>query len=234
MKLKHTSLYIFYCLIVISCSEGDSDPAPILHPGNINLISPSNNNLCENGVEVSNNTSSVTFNWNFSENTESYDIVITNLDTNQESLNSNITTNSFEKILTKGHPYSWKVTSRNNESTQQGNSPTWNFYLSADGITNYSPFPAQLIYPENNQNFDNNTNSIVLDWIGSDIDNEDLIYTIYFDNIDGNQSPQQSLIDITEDEIEINVEPNNSYFWKIKTSDGENSSFSQIYEFNID
>jgi hypothetical protein len=234
MKLKHTSLYIFYCLIVISCSEGDSDPAPILHPGNINLISPSNNNLCENGVEVSNNTSSVTFNWNFSENTESYDIVITNLDTNQESLNSNITTNSFEKTLTKGHPYSWKVTSRNNESTQQGNSPTWNFYLSADGITNYSPFPAQLIYPENNQNFDNNTNSIVLDWIGSDIDNEDLIYTIYFDNIDGNQSPQQSLIDISEDEIEINVEPNNSYFWKIKTSDGENSSFSQIYEFNID
>jgi hypothetical protein len=234
MKLKHTSLYIFYCLIVISCSEGDSDPVPILHPGNINLISPSNNNLCENGVEVSNNTSSVTFNWNFSENTESYDIVITNLDTNQESLNSNITTNSFEKTLTKGHPYSWKVTSRNNESTQQGNSPTWNFYLSADGITNYSPFPAQLIYPENNQNFDNNTNSIVLDWIGSDIDNEDLIYTIYFDNIDGNQSPQQSLIDISEDEIEINVEPNNSYFWKIKTSDGENSSFSQIYEFNID
>jgi hypothetical protein len=234
MKLKHTSLYIFYCLIVISCSEGDSDPAPILHPGNINLISPSNNNLCENGVEVSNNTSSVTFNWNFSENTESYDIVITNLDTNQESLNSNITTNSFEKTLTKGHPYSWKVTSRNNESTQQGNSPTWNFYLSADGITNYSPFPAQLIYPENNQNFDNNTNSIVLDWIASDIDNEDLIYTIYFDNIDGNQSPQQSLIDISEDEIEINVEPNNSYFWKIKTSDGENSSFSQIYEFNID
>jgi hypothetical protein len=201
MKLKHTSLYIFYCLIVISCSEGDSDPAPILHPGNINLINPSNNNLCENGVEVSNNTSSVTFNWNFSENTESYDIVITNLDTNQESLNSNITTNSFEKTLTKGHPYSWKVTSRNNESTQQGNSPTWNFYLSADGITNYSPFPAQLIYPENNQNFDNNTNSIVLDWIGSDIDNEDLIYTIYFDNIDGNQSPQQSLIDISEDEM---------------------------------
>ena len=234
MKLKHTILYIFYCLIVISCSEGDPDPAPILHPGNVNLVSPLNNNLCENGVEVSNNTSSVTFNWNFSENTESYDIVITNLDTNQESLNSNITTNSFEKILTKGHPYSWKVTSRNNESTQQGNSPTWNFYLSADGITNYSPFPAQLIYPENNQNFDNNTNSIVLDWIGSDIDNEDLIYTIYFDNIDGNQSPQQSLIDITEDEIEINVEPNNSYFWKIKTSDGENSSFSQIYEFNID
>ena len=234
MKLKHASLYIFYCLIVISCSEGDSDPAPILHPGNINLISPSNNNLCENGVEVSNNTSSVTFNWNFSENTESYDIVITNLNTNQESLNSNITTNSFEKTLTKGHPYSWKVTSRNNESTQQGNSPTWNFYLSADGITNYSPFPAQLIYPENNQNFDNNTNSIVLDWIGSDIDNEDLIYTIYFDNIDGNQSPQQSLIDISEDEIEINVEPNNSYFWKIKTSDGENSSFSQIYEFHID
>ena len=234
MKLKHTSLYIFYCLIVISCSEGDSDPAPILHPGNVNLVSPSNNNLCENGVEVSNNTSSVTFNWNFSENTESYDIVITNLDTNQESLNSNITTNSFEKILTKGHPYSWKVTSRNNESTQQGNSPTWNFYLSADGITNYSPFPAQLIYPENNQNFDNNTNSIVLDWIGSDIDNEDLIYTIYFDNVDGNQSPQQSLIDILEDEIEINVEPNNSYFWKIKTSDGQNSSFSQIYEFHID
>ena len=234
MKLKYTSLYIFYCLIVLSCSKDDSDPAPILHPGNVNLISPSNNNLCENGVEVSNNTSSVTFNWNLSENTTSYDLLIINLDTNQETLNSSISTNSFEKTLTKGHPYSWKVTSRNNESAQQGNSPTWNFYLSADGITNYSPFPAQLIYPENDQNFDNNTNSIVLDWIGSDIDNEDLIYTIYFDNIDGNQSPQQSLIDITEDEIEINVEPNNSYFWKIKTSDGENSSFSQIYEFNID
>ena len=70
MKLKHASLYIFYCLVVISCSEGDSDPAPILHPGNINLVSPSNNNLCENGVEVSNNTSSVTFNWNLSENTD--------------------------------------------------------------------------------------------------------------------------------------------------------------------
>jgi hypothetical protein len=42
------------------------------------------------------------------------------------------------------------------------------------------------------------------------------------------------MIDILENEIEINVEPNNSYFWKIKTSDEENSSFSQIYKFNID
>ena len=42
------------------------------------------------------------------------------------------------------------------------------------------------------------------------------------------------MIDILENEIEINVEPNNSYFWKIKTSDGENRSFSQIYEFHID
>ena len=235
MKLKHTKLYFLLSIILFTCSsESESEPEPILHPGNISLINPINNELCEDGISVSSNSSKVTFNWNLSENTNIYQISIINLDTNQEVESSSLTSTTFEKTLTRGHPYSWRIFSNNNESSQQGSSPTWKFYLSSDGLSNYTPFPAELIYPENEQVFENNTNSVLLNWIGTDIDDEDLIYTVYFDDEDGQQDPQQNLIDISNNEIEVNVESNNTYYWRVKTSDGENSSFSQIYIFYID
>lgn len=237
MKIKYTSLCMCFIVLIISCSSdggSDPEPAPILHPGNVTLISPTNNNLCESGTDVTANSSNVTFSWTTAENTLNYEVLILNLDTNQEYTTSNISTISFDKTLTKGHPYSWKVTSKNNESTQQGNSPTWKFYLSSNGITNYTPFPAELIYPENDQTFENNTTTILLDWIGSDIDNENLTYTIYLDNVDGLQDPIDELLDISNSEAEVALESNNSYYWRVKSSDGENSSYSQIFVFHVD
>lgn len=228
MKMKFTKLLIISIFIILSCSKDNI----IQNPGDVTLLTPLNNELCENGFDISELLSTVTFTWEVSENTTNYDIVIINLENGQEYQTTNILTNSIEQNLTKGFPYSWRVNSNNDESSLNGLSSTWKFFLSSDGITNYSPFPAELIYPQNEQFIESGVETIELNWLGSDIDNDDLIYTLYIDNVNGLQDPLDEYIAITNDQINFNIEPNKTYFWRIKTSDGENSSYSQVYNFH--
>ena len=226
--MKFTKLLIISIFIILSCSEDNI----VQNPGDVTLLTPLNNELCENGFDISELLSTVTFTWEVSENTTNYDIIIINLENGQEYQTTNILTNSIEQNLTKGFPYSWRVSSNNDESSLNGLSSSWKFFLSSDGITNYTPFPAELIYPQNEQFIESGVETIELNWLGSDIDNDDLIYTLYIDNINGLQDPLDEYIAITNDQINFNIEPNKTYFWRIKTSDGENSSYSQVYNFH--
>ena len=228
MRMKFTTLLIASIFIVLSCSKDNI----IQDPGNVTLLTPLNNELCENGFNISELLSTVTFTWEVSENTTNYDIIIINLINGQEYQTTNILNNTIEQNLTKGFPYSWIVNSNNDESSLQGSSSTWKFFLSSEGITNYTPFPAELIYPQNEQFIESGLETIMLNWLGSDIDDNDLIYTVYIDTINGLQDPLDEYSAITNNQINFNIEPNKTYFWRIKTSDGENSSYSQVYNFH--
>ena len=72
-------------------------------------------------------------------------------------------------------------------------------------------------------------------WEGSDPDTEtsNLKYTVYFDTTDGKQDPSDDHKDLTSQELEVSVEAG-VYYWRVKTTDGTNASYSIVYSFRVE
>ena len=249
MKLGYYFLYaLSFVLIIVSCSAEDDDsgtttpavtqqpaPAPtpqVPTPGKSSLSAPENNEVCYEGEEVDDRNSEVTFSWDASSDTDSYDLVINNQETSQSQTESGITSTSKAVILATDVSYSWKVVSKANDTSDTTESDTWQFYLAGDGQENYAPFPATILSPTSGAAVDTNNGSITLSWEGNDPDEEDsLTYTIYFDEVDGLQDPIEE--DSSETELEVSVESGTTYYWRVKTSDGKSSSFTLVYSFIV-
>ncbi len=162
-------------LIAVSCSKdtpggggGGTTPTPTAKtPGKAVLTSPANNKTCE---EV-NTSGQVTFSWNASTDTDKYDLKITNLNTQGVNNQNNITTTSKAVTLTKGIPYSWSITSKN-EGTKTTTSDTWQFYLAGDGVVNYAPFPATAVSPSPGASVARTSGKVTIEWSGSDADDD--------------------------------------------------------------
>ena len=250
MKLGYYFLYILSFVLIISCSAEDdgetSTPPPTTQqptptptpqvpaPGKSGLSAPENNEICYEGEEVDDTNSSVTFSWEASSDTDSYDLQITNQETNQTQTESGITSTSKAVTLATDVSYSWKVVSKANDTNDTTDSDTWQFYLAGDGQENYAPFPATILSPTSGAAVDANNGSITLSWEGNDPDEGDsLTYTVYFDEIDGLQDPQTANTNITETSLEVEVESGTTYYWRVKTSDGTSSSFTLVYSFIV-
>ena len=250
MKLGYYFLYILSFVLIISCSAEDdgetSTPPPTTQqptptptpqvpaPGKSGLSAPENNEICYEGEEVDDTNSSVTFSWEASSDTDSYDLQITNQETNQTQTESGITSTSKAVTLATDVSYSWKVVSKANDTNDTTDSDTWQFYLAGDGQENYAPFPATILSPTSGAAVDANNGSITLSWEGNDPDEGDsLTYTVYFDEIDGLQDPQTTNTNITETSLEVEAESGTTYYWRVKTSDGTSSSFTLVYSFIV-
>ena len=248
MKLAYYFLYILSFVLIIRCSAEDDDsgtttppvtqqpaPAPtpqVPTPGKSSLSAPENNEVCYEGEEVDDSNSEVTFSWDASSDTDSYDLVITNQETSQSQTESGITSTSKAVTLATDVSYSWKIVSKANDTSDTTDSDTWQFYLAGDGQENYAPFPATILSPTSGAAVDTNNGSITLSWEGNDPDEGDsLTYTIYFDEVDGLQDPIEE--DSSETELEVSVESGTTYYWRVKTSDGKSSSFTLVYSFIV-
>ena len=248
MKLGYHFLYILSFVFIVSCSAEDDDsgtttppvtqqpaPAPtpqVPSPGKSSLSAPENNEVCYEGEEVDDSNSEVTFSWDASSDTDSYDLVITNQETSQSQTESGITSTSKAVTLATDVSYSWKIVSKANDTSDTTDSDTWQFYLAGDGQENYAPFPATILSPTSGAAVDTNNGSITLSWEGNDPDEGDsLTYTIYFDEVDGLQDPIEE--DSSETELEVSVESRTTYYWRVKTSDGKSSSFTLVYSFIV-
>ena len=249
MKLGYYFLYILSFVLIISCSAEDDSgtttppvtqqptptPTPqVPAPGKSGLSAPENNEVCYEGEEVDDTNSSVTFSWEASSDTDSYDLQITNQETNQTQTESGITSTSKAVTLATDVSYSWKVASKANDTSDTTDSDTWQFYLAGDGQENYAPFPATILSPTSGAAVDASNGLVTLSWEGNDPDEGDsLTYTIYFDEVDGLQDPQTANTNITETSLEVEVESGTTYFWRVKTSDGTSSSFTLVYSFIV-
>lgn len=248
MKLAYYFLYILSFAFFVSCSAEDDDsgtttppvtqqpaPAPtpqVPTPGKSSLSAPENNEVCYEGEEVDDSNSEVTFSWDASSDTDSYDLVITNQETSQSQTESGITSTSKAVTLATDISYSWKIVSKANDTSDTTDSDTWQFYLAGDGQENYAPFPATIISPTSGAAVDANNAVVTLSWEGNDPDEGDnLTYTIYFDEVDGLQDPVEE--GISEAELEVSVESGTTYYWRVKTSDGQSSSFTLVYSFIV-
>ena len=234
--------FLFAFTLIVSCGGGGgedpgggdpggggSTPNP---PGKATPTAPANNKTCETGTSVSNTQSSVTFSWNSSADTESYDLRVTNLNTNGVTNKTGLTTTSTTMTLDKGVPYSWNITSKNTKTTTTTTSDTWKFYLAGTGITNYAPFPADLKTPTSGSTVERTDGKITFTWEGSDPDSGDTLgYTLYVDKTDGKQTPPSTQTGLSANTLDVALDADMVYYWRVKTTDGTNSSYSIVYSF---
>ena len=211
-------------------SENNSASVP--SPGPTTLTAPANNEICLEGQEIDTTRSSVTFSWNASSNTDSYDLVITNQKTNSTQTEGGITSTSKAVILEDDQSYSWKVISKANNTSESGTSVVWQFYLAGDGQENHIPFAATILSPTAGTAVDATAGNVELSWEGNDPDLDDtLSYTVYF----GENNPPIEIIseEIQDTSVFVTVESGTTYYWRIKTSDGVNSSYTLVYSFLV-
>jgi len=239
-------IYLFLTLFIASCGGGGGDeggsggggggggPTP-QPPGKATLTAPANNKVCETGTSISDTQSNVDFSWEASSNTSTYDLQVTNLNTSAVVNKIGLTSTNTIVELDKGQPYIWKVISKNTSTTQTGTSTSWKFYLAGQGIKNYAPFPAELQTPASGSTVSRSDGKVTFTWEGSDPDQGDeLRYTLYVDKTDGKQSPPSDLTNISAKTADVALDAGTLYYWRIKTSDGTNSSFSISYSFRTE
>ena len=214
-------------LLTLACSKDDGgNPSPVAAL----LIFPDNNQECNQGVDISTTQSTVTFRWAASNNTDSYDVVLKNLNTQNTTSHSSLT-NELAITIQKGTPYSWYVISENLNAVETAQSETWKFYNAGDPIDSYAPFPADLVSPAMGSILTGIT-SQSLSWSGSDIDNDIVSYDVYF----GTANPPTMLeVNTALTSVNVTVAAVNTYYWRVVTKDSQgNNSQSEIFEFRIE
>ena len=240
MKRYQTTLILtLLTLLITSCSSDSGggttppSPEPIAAPGKASLTLPENNKPCETG-EVSGATASVIFTWSTGTDTETFDLSITNSDTNQVTNRAGLTTTTVTVPLNRGHRYAWIITSKN-KGTETTASDTYKFYLAGDGEENAAPFSAEAVYPKPGSSVTpSENNTVILEWEAVDPDSDTLTYTLHIDTIDGRQEATEENQNLTTNTKEVAVESGTIYYWSVTTSDGGISVTSDVYSFRVD
>ena len=212
-------------------SDGPGNPNPTPKtPTPASLVFPLNNSECTEGTNATSTESTISFDWSDADNTDSYQLVLKNLET-QSISNYNSTVSEIDITIARGTPFSWYVISKSNSSSQTATSSTWKFYNAGEAVSSYAPFPAELVSPEMGSSFDATTSSIALEWSGSDVDNDIVEYDIFF----GTDSPPTTNLDTTTSStMDVTVESGNTYYWRVVTKDSQNnSSNSEIFQFKV-
>ena len=238
--LKYFSFLFILTLVSCGGDDGGDDGGGFGGGGNVTnppgkstLTFPANNKTCETGTSVSDTQSEVTFTWGASADTNTYDLRITNLNTSIAINKTGVSTTTTKSTLNKGVPYSWYITSKSTASTTTTKSDAWKFYLAGTGVVNYAPFSADLKTPTSGSTVTRDGDGkVAFTWDGSDPDTGDTLkYTLYVDTTDGKQTPETGLSNLTAKTASVALEAATTYYWRVKTSDGINSSYSIVYSF---
>ena len=214
-------LILFYS---VSCSK-----EKVFQPEKTVLLYPLNYDTCIQINDTVNSTSNINFVWKNSNYTESYELVIKNIVTEEiQSYKTNLT--NFQASIKNGFTYNWWVNSISNSLGSKIKSDTWLFFLEKQVDLNYLPYSARLIQPQNNSHINLLNNQIEFKWKGYDIDNDiksySLSYGFTIDNLN------KTIENILTESVKIELNNNQKYFWQVVTVDLKgNKSFSTIYEF---
>ena len=210
---------------------GKDDPPPPV-PGAAALVFPENNSLCVTGISQSETTSEVTFRWQAATDADTYELVVTSLGSTgvQRQITSGL---SLALVLEKGAPYSWQVTSINNQSREETPSPVWQFFNAGSEVS-YPPFPALLLEPSSGASvLPNATGQILLRWELADPDN-DLVECEVYLGTDPSDLPFLVALGPTAESLQVQVEAGTVYSWQILSEDAQgNTSLSGLYSFRV-
>ena len=134
--------------------------------------------------------------------------------------------------MSTGTPYSWNITAVGEEGSESASSVSWKFYLAGVGITNYTPFPSELLAPRSGSSVTPVDGSITLTWNGSDVDGDLDYYELYLDTADATTLVQQINAESSTTAYIVAVESSTTYSWKVIAVDANgNKSSSGVYSF---
>lgn len=233
MKKIYVRLSLLLIVGLSACGgsgdDGSSEPPVIEAPAVALLIFPEDNKECTEGIIINEAQSNVTFQWTATENTDSYEIKLTNINTDITTTSTS-TTNEKEITLQRGTPYEWFVISKATATNETGTSAGFRFYNQGPGIENYAPFPAEAINPKRGTNLTSNS-TVNLQWAGEDIDNDITSYEVLFGT---ETAPINSLGIVDTNTLVVAITSNTIYYWQIITLDrANNSSRSEIFDFRV-
>jgi len=219
-------------LLLMACGGKKNNPVPIPLPVKALLTTPAQNAVCVTGTVVSNGKSSVSFTWNASASTDSYDLVLKNLLTSASTTQS---TTSTQLIITvdQNTPYSWFIISKSNQTSATAQSDAWKFYNSGPGIVTYSPYPAEITSPTFGQAVMAIAGKINLSWTGSSVTVGTIMnYNVYFGTTN---TPPILKSAVTDSFVNgVAVISGTTYYWKVITKDNAgNTSDSGLYQFTV-
>ena len=227
---KYSILLLTGIFIITACSSSKkSDPTPN-PPQQAVLVSPAQNELCNQGASVTAGESSVTFQWSNAANANNFVLNIKNLLTGAQTTQSTTGT-QLAVTLAVNTPYAWSVISGSTKTTVTAISQTWKFYNSGPGTVNYAPFPAELVLPAMNGSVGTLNGNVSLSWNGNDVDNDTLTYDLYFDT---SSVPTLLKSGLTVSQYDVSVSAGVTYYWKIVTKDASgNTSESAVSKFTV-
>ena len=241
INITLTSLFLVAC----SGEEPGETPTPqpqVKIPTAASLVSPANNTECNQGnINLTDlSMSSVLFEWKPSENTDTYTLKVTNLNTN--SVQEQSTSNTSESMeLKRGTPFSWTVISKSSSTTQTAESSAFRFFNAGAPVENHTPFPAEAVSPSRGATLTGVT-SITIEWESSDIDNDLAAHTVQLlgssetlDQVDfENEATVTYQTTSSQSVSEVAVEVGKIYYWQVKSQDEVgNSATSEIFEFKV-
>ena len=116
---------------------------------------------------------------------------------------------------------------KSSTTTITATSDTWKFYNAGLGVTNYAPFPAEVVSPAIGSN---TLKTVTLKWNTTDIDNDITKYEVYL----GTTNPPTVLQATTTAQqiADLSLLANTIYYWKVVTTDSKNNSAtSPIFDF---
>lgn len=232
--MKRLSIICFSAFLFYACSNssddgngngvnGAQDP-----PIGVQLFFPFENSLCNEGIDLTPTQSTVLFEWETNDNALEYTLTLENLLTN---IVQDYTTEDVILPITidRATPYRWEVSYILNGDLKRSNQ--WNFYNAGPGVQNYTPFPAEIVFPEMAQTVPS-TNSITLEWIGADLDDDIDSYTVHFGS---DANPGVSATAIIENQLTVSVVPGTIYYWYVVTLDvAGNSSQSSLHQLGVE
>lgn len=235
MRYLQKIVLLSILVILTSCGGGGNSgtggevPDSVPDPKAATLVFPENNESCNEGININDTQSNITFQWNASPDTDNYEINLKNL-SNNSTTKTNANTNEATITILRGTPYEWFVVSKASGTNKTASSSTWKFYNQGVGVENYAPFPAEVISPKRGETITSST-TVSLKWNGSDVDNDISDYEIFFGT---DTNPSTSLGSTTNTTLDASVSSGSTYYWKVVTKDSQNNtSDSEIFEFKV-
>ncbi|CAM4239753.1 hypothetical protein ZORO111903_09275 [Zobellia roscoffensis] len=233
MRILKPTMWLLLLVVMTAC-PGSKDDGPeegdMGDPGSVSLVFPENNSECTEGNTVNDQQSAITFQWQTSENADSYEVNVKNLENGDTQVTESLS-NEATLTLNSNTPYEWYVTTSSEDSETAPKSAIWKFYNAGEGVINYAPFPAEAFYPKRGATISANS-SVALEWKGDDVDDDITEFEVFFGT---ETTPSTSLGGSAQNKMNVNIASGNTYYWQVKTVDGAgNTSISEIFNFKVE